>query len=59
MVLGFLVSGIVISKYKPGPRILLGWNVIIGLSYILGQIAFLFLSCPGTQIEGIDPISMQ
>ncbi|XP_051170810.1 solute carrier organic anion transporter family member 74D [Leptopilina boulardi] len=59
MVLGFLVSGIVISKYKPGPRILLGWNVIIGLSYILGQIAFLFLSCPGTQIQGIDPNSMQ
>lgn len=59
MVLGFLISGAVISKYKPGPRILLGWNVIIGMSYIFGQIAFLFLSCPVAQIEGIDSKSMQ
>ena len=59
MILGFLVSGAVISKYKPSPRILLGWNVIIGVAYIVGEAGFLFLSCPETGIRGIDPNSMQ
>ena len=59
MAVGLLVSGTVISKYKPGPRILLGWNVIIGVFFVLGEVGFLFLSCPGTAIQGIDPNSMQ
>ncbi|XP_065073766.1 solute carrier organic anion transporter family member 74D [Ochlerotatus camptorhynchus] len=46
MVAGFLISGIVISKKKPSPKILLFWNVIVGVGYMLGQFSYLFLTCP-------------
>ncbi|XP_062545506.1 solute carrier organic anion transporter family member 74D isoform X2 [Armigeres subalbatus] len=46
MVAGFLISGIVISKKKPSPKILLFWNVIVGFGYMLGQFSYLFLTCP-------------
>lgn len=46
MVAGFLISGIVISKKKPSPKILLFWNVIVGIGYMLGQFSYLFLTCP-------------
>jgi hypothetical protein len=53
MLSGFLVSGIVISKKKPGPNSLLLWNVIGGGIYMLGQISYLFLTCP----DGKMPIN--
>ncbi|XP_058446034.1 solute carrier organic anion transporter family member 74D [Malaya genurostris] len=46
MVAGFLISGIVISKKKPSPKILLFWNVIVGVGYMMGQFSYLFLTCP-------------
>lgn len=46
MVSGFLISGYVISKKKPSPNKLLFWNVIVGLTYMLGQLSYLFLTCP-------------
>lgn len=46
MVAGFLISGIVISKKKPSPKILLFWNVIVGIGYMCGQFSYLFLTCP-------------
>lgn len=45
MVTGFLVSGRVITKYKPGPSKLFFWNVIVGFASVLGQISYIFLSC--------------
>ncbi|XP_061513237.1 solute carrier organic anion transporter family member 74D [Anopheles gambiae] len=46
MVAGFLISGIIISKKKPSPKKLLFWNVIVGAGYMVGQISYLFLTCP-------------
>lgn len=46
--IGFLGSGYVISNYKPTPRKLFFWNVIVGLSYVLGQFSYMQLSCDGT-----------
>ncbi|XP_055550083.1 solute carrier organic anion transporter family member 74D [Wyeomyia smithii] len=46
MVAGFLISGIVISKKKPSPKVLLFWNVIVGVGYMCGQFSYLFLTCP-------------
>lgn len=46
MVAGFLISGIVISRRKPSPKVLLFWNVIVGIGYMLGQFSYLFLTCP-------------
>ncbi|XP_033231286.1 solute carrier organic anion transporter family member 74D-like [Belonocnema kinseyi] len=59
MVIGFLVSGGVINKYKPGAGILLVWNIIIGVAHLSGDLAFIFLGCDGTQIEGINYNSMK
>ncbi|KAG5676086.1 hypothetical protein PVAND_005940 [Polypedilum vanderplanki] len=50
MVLGFLISGIVITKKKPSPSKLLMWNVIVGCMYMAGEVIYLFLTCPDGQI---------
>lgn len=59
MVLGFLLSGLVISKFKPGPRPLLAWNVFVGLCFVAGQISFIFLGCSDAGIKGLDLQTMQ
>lgn len=51
MVSGFLLSGYIISKYKPGPRKLFFWNVLVGLGYMLGQVIYIFLSCDNNYIN--------
>lgn len=59
MVLGFLLSGVVIRKFKPGPRLLLGWNVLVGTCFVAGQVAFMFFGCTDAGIRGIDLQTMQ
>lgn len=45
MVTGFLLSGFLISKYRPTPRKLFLWNVIVGIGYMVGQVIYLSLTC--------------
>ena len=59
MVLGFLFSGLIISKFKPGPRPLLAWNVFVGICFVAGQILFIFLGCSHIGIMGLDLETMQ
>lgn len=59
MVLGFLLSGLIISKFKPGPRPLLAWNVLVGMCFVLGQIVFIYLGCADTGIRGVDLKTLQ
>ncbi|XP_012523943.1 solute carrier organic anion transporter family member 74D [Monomorium pharaonis] len=59
MILGFLLSGLIITKFKPGPRPLLAWNVLVGICFVLGQIVFIFLGCTGSGIRGIDLETLQ
>ncbi|KAJ8669939.1 hypothetical protein QAD02_001198 [Eretmocerus hayati] len=59
MIVGFLVSGLVISRLKPSPRPLLFWNVIIGLCYFSGQLSFTFFGCDTGAIQGIDYSAMK
>ena len=59
MVLGFLFSGLIISKFKPGPRPLLAWNVFVGVCFVAGQILFIFLGCSHVGIKGLDLDTMQ
>lgn len=54
MVLGFLFSGLIIGKFKPGPRPLLAWNVFVGICFVAGQILFIFLGCSDIGVKGID-----
>ncbi|XP_029661643.1 solute carrier organic anion transporter family member 74D isoform X1 [Formica exsecta] len=59
MVLGFLLSGLVISKFKPGPRPLLAWNVFVGICFVAGQVSFTFFGCSDVGIRGVDLETMQ
>lgn len=43
---GLLLSGIVISKYKPKARYLAGWNVISSGITVIGIISFVYVGCP-------------
>ncbi|EZA61297.1 hypothetical protein DMN91_012661 [Ooceraea biroi] len=54
MVLGFLLSGLVISKFKPRPRPLFAWNVFVGMCFVAGQVSFMFFGCPEAGIRGVD-----
>lgn len=59
MVLGFLLSGLIISKFKPGPRPLLAWNVFVGICFVAGQVSFMFFGCTDAGIRGVDLETMQ
>ncbi|XP_054268573.1 solute carrier organic anion transporter family member 74D-like [Macrosteles quadrilineatus] len=52
MTSGFLISGAVISKFKPRPTYLLGWNVLVGISFVIGELSFIFLSCEDSSMVG-------
>ncbi|XP_058794443.1 solute carrier organic anion transporter family member 74D isoform X2 [Phymastichus coffea] len=43
---GILLSGLIISKYKPKARYLAAWNVAVGAISIFGMISYAFLGCP-------------
>ncbi|XP_075237504.1 organic anion transporting polypeptide 58Dc isoform X2 [Lycorma delicatula] len=43
--IGILVSGIVITKFKPTARCLALWNVFVGVVSIAGIISYIFLGC--------------
>lgn len=44
--LGILLSGFILSKYKPKARSLAAWNVFVGFVMVGGVVAFAFLECP-------------
>lgn len=54
MVAGFLLSGYVISRFKPRANYVLGWNVFVGFVYITGEILFIFLGCSDNGLQGIQ-----
>lgn len=45
---GVLLSGLVISKYKPRARYMAGWNVLVGALSVAGMISYIFLGCPAS-----------
>lgn len=45
MVFSIMMSGLIITKKKPRPGVVLAWNVFVGCLYMLGQIAYFFLYC--------------
>jgi uncharacterized membrane protein YqjE len=49
---GILLSGLIISKYKPRARYLAAWNVIVGIISVLGIISYAFLGCPASDNQG-------
>ncbi|XP_063236896.1 solute carrier organic anion transporter family member 74D-like [Bacillus rossius redtenbacheri] len=57
MVVGFLVSGLVIGKFKPRPRLILGWNVVLGFVSVAGYVSYVFLRCEDRGLHGLDVAS--
>ncbi len=49
---GLLLSGYLISKFKPSARFLSGYNVFTGLLFFLALLIFSQLGCPTYQIYG-------
>ncbi|KAL0274770.1 UNVERIFIED_CONTAM: hypothetical protein PYX00_002818 [Menopon gallinae] len=52
MVIGFVVAGVFISKMRPRTSYLLGWNVIVGLTYMAGELILMFISCEENGLDG-------
>jgi glucose uptake protein GlcU len=52
--IGFLVSGYVISRFKPRANLVLGWNVLVGCIYIAGEILFILLGCKDNGLYGFQ-----
>lgn len=46
MLLGILLGGFVIMKYKPRPRYLTGYMVLVEIFSVLGLLISIFLGCP-------------
>uniref|UniRef100_A0A0K8WG47 Solute carrier organic anion transporter family member n=2 Tax=Bactrocera latifrons TaxID=174628 RepID=A0A0K8WG47_BACLA len=46
---GILLSGFVISHYKPRARYMAAWNVIVGFLTVAGILAYAFIGCPGNE----------
>lgn len=42
---GILLSGMLISKFKPRARYLAAWNVLIGAISVMGIMSYAFLGC--------------
>ncbi|KAJ8886119.1 hypothetical protein PR048_012328, partial [Dryococelus australis] len=54
MVFGFLSSGFLIGKFKPRPKFVLGWNVLLGLVHVIGSVIYIFLGCEDKGLRGLD-----
>lgn len=48
MTVGLLLSGYSITKYKPGPKYLFFWNVILGIMSMCTQIFYTQIGCDGS-----------
>lgn len=43
--LGLLISGVVISKFRPSARTLALWNIIVSVITLTGMLSYIFLGC--------------
>ena len=51
-VVGILVSGAVLARFRFRSRVVAAWNVLIGLVGVLCFVAMSFVACPKLQIAG-------
>ncbi|KAJ1528035.1 hypothetical protein ONE63_007956 [Megalurothrips usitatus] len=50
--IGILLSGLVITKYRPHARQMALWNTLVGLISAAGIISYIFLGCPDNDSYG-------
>ncbi|KAF4523689.1 hypothetical protein B566_EDAN006060 [Ephemera danica] len=49
---GVLMSGIVISRFKPRARLVAGWNVVVEICDMLGYVVMAYISCEALNLQG-------
>lgn len=47
--LGILLSGVVISRFKPRARYMAAWNVFVGIVSVFGVLSYTLLGCPDNE----------
>ncbi|EDW57236.1 solute carrier organic anion transporter family member 74D [Drosophila virilis] len=47
--IGVLLSGFIISKYKPRARYMAAWNVICAVLVVAGVVTYAFIGCPDNE----------
>lgn len=50
--LGIVISGVVISKFKPSPRSLAMWNVCTEAMEVVGHLVYVLLGCAVEDLHG-------
>lgn len=50
MAVGMLLSGFVITKYRPSANLLFSWNIGIGFIYLLSTFSYTQLGCESTNL---------
>jgi hypothetical protein len=50
--MGIVASGAVIARFKPRPRYLAGWNVIVEILEVIGHLSYGFLTCTVDDLHG-------
>jgi len=50
--MGILVSGVVITKFKPRSRYLAAWNVFVEMIDVIGHLCYGFLTCSVDDLHG-------
>lgn len=43
--IGILLSGFLVTRYKPSARYMAAWNIIVGVGTVFGMITYIFLGC--------------
>ncbi|XP_073847715.1 solute carrier organic anion transporter family member 74D-like [Musca autumnalis] len=52
--IAILLSGFIISKYKPRARYLAAWNILVDIITMSGMIAYAFIGCSGNDVSLIN-----
>lgn len=50
---GVLLSGGILSRYKPRSKYITGWNVIVGLLTVAGITSYIFIGCPDSDTSTV------
>ncbi|XP_077488076.1 solute carrier organic anion transporter family member 74D-like [Amblyomma americanum] len=52
---GFLISGVVLHRFRPRPRIVAGYSAFVELAMTAGFVAMMFIGCESPVIAGVTP----
>ncbi|KAH8021696.1 hypothetical protein HPB51_016092 [Rhipicephalus microplus] len=54
-IVGILVGGVVIHRFRPGPRVVAGYSAFVEVVMMAGFVAMMFIGCESPTIAGVTP----